>query len=107
MSNRVFAEWAEAYRAAGYWPRPVSPSSKACHAPDWQKPDPELAPTTLAAWLVLTFKEAAVELNLPYFKIQRAAKRGDIPTYRLLNSRPLVRLSEVTVIEASKTGGRK
>ncbi len=51
MSNRVFAEWAEAYRAAGFWPRPVSPRSKACYAKDWQKPDPELPPATLAMWL--------------------------------------------------------
>lgn len=57
---------------------------------------------------LLTFKEAAFELNMPYFKIQRAAKRGDIPAYKLFNSRRLVRLSEiVAVIEASKVGGLK
>lgn len=57
---------------------------------------------------LLTLKEAAYELNLPYYKIQRAAKRGDIATYRLFNSRPLVRLSEIfAVIEASKVGGTK
>jgi excisionase family DNA binding protein len=43
----------------------------------------------------LTLKDAAERLNLPYFKLQRAAKRGLIPTHRLLNSRPLVRLSEI------------
>lgn len=57
---------------------------------------------------LLTFKEAAHDLGVPYFKIQRAAKRGLFPTYRLLNSRPLVRLSEVNaVVEASKQGGVK
>lgn len=57
---------------------------------------------------LVTFKEAAYLLNLPYYKIQRAAKRGDIPSYKLFNSRPLVRLSEIAaVIEASKVGGQK
>jgi hypothetical protein len=51
----------------------------------------------------LTLKQAAFELNLPYFKLQRAAKKGLIPTYRFLNGRPLVRLSEVVAaIEASQ-----
>ena len=57
---------------------------------------------------LLTLKEAAYELNLPYFKVQRAVKRGDVPSYRLFNSRCLIRLSEViAVIEASKIGGQK
>jgi hypothetical protein len=51
MSDRVFAELATAYRSAGFWARPVSPGSKACHVRDWQKPDPELPPVTLCAWL--------------------------------------------------------
>jgi len=55
-----------------------------------------------------TFKEAARQLNLPYHQIQRAAKKGLIPSYRLLGRRPVVRVSEViAVIEASKVGGQK
>ncbi len=43
------------YRAAGFWPRPVTSGTKACHAPSWQKPDDELPPEELASWL---FKHA-------------------------------------------------
>jgi hypothetical protein len=43
------------------------------------------------------------ELNRPTWKLRRAAKQGLIPTYRLLNSRRLVKLSEVlAAIEASR-----
>ena len=55
---------------------------------------------------MLTFKAAAALLNLPYYKIQRAARLGQIPTYRLMNSRPLVKLSDIEIaIQASKSGG--
>lgn len=51
-----------------------------------------------------TLKEAAAELGLQYFKLQRAARQGLIPTYTLLNGRRLVRLSEVlAVIERSRS----
>jgi hypothetical protein len=53
-----------------------------------------------------TLKQAADLLGLPYFKLQRAGRRGLFPTYRLLNSRALVRLSEVvSAIERSRSGG--
>jgi len=53
-----------------------------------------------------TLKETAYELGLPYFKLQRAARAGLIPTYRIYNGRKLVRLSEViAVIEASRQVG--
>jgi hypothetical protein len=56
----------------------------------------------------LTLKAAAIKLGLPYHKIQRAAKRGLIPTYRLLDDRPLMRVSEiVAVIETSRKGRAK
>jgi excisionase family DNA binding protein len=42
-----------------------------------------------------TIKEAAGRLNLPYWKLQRAVKQGAIPSYTVLNSRRLVRLSEI------------
>jgi hypothetical protein len=55
---------------------------------------------------LLTLKAAAEELNLPAFKITRAASAGIIPTYSLYNKRKLVRLSEVVAaINASKQGG--
>jgi hypothetical protein len=53
-----------------------------------------------------TFKQAAAQLGLPCHKIQRAARRGLFPTYRLLDKRPLVRVSEVVAaIEASRVEG--
>jgi hypothetical protein len=48
---RIFAEWASLYRERGYYPRPVSPNTKACHARDWQKPDPEIAFEVRERWL--------------------------------------------------------
>jgi excisionase family DNA binding protein len=42
-----------------------------------------------------TLKEAAALLGVPYWKLQRAVKYGLIPSYKLLNSRPLVLPSEV------------
>ncbi|WP_147818168.1 hypothetical protein [Methylobacterium sp. WL9] len=43
----------------------------------------------------LTFRQAASTLNVPYFKIQRAAKLGLIPTYKILNSRAYVKSSDI------------
>ena len=55
----------------------------------------------------VTLKEVADTLGIPTFKLYRAVKRGDLPTYRIGNGRRLVRLSEVlTVIEASRKGGQ-
>ena len=47
----AFADWAHVYRQRGYWPRPITPGSKACHVRDWQTPDPELSEATLVSWL--------------------------------------------------------
>ena len=46
-----FADWAAVYRQRGYWPRPITPGSKACHVREWQKPDPDFLEATLASWL--------------------------------------------------------
>lgn len=55
---------------------------------------------------LITLKAAALQLGLPYFKVQRAARAGDLPTYSLFNSRRLVRLSEVLdCINRSRKGG--
>ena len=50
-ASSLFAHWAAEYRRRGYWPRPITPGSKACHVRDWQKPDPELPEATLTSWL--------------------------------------------------------
>jgi hypothetical protein len=53
-----------------------------------------------------TIKEAAGYLNLPYWKLQRAVKADLVRSYTLLNSRRLVRLSEVVqFIESSRLVG--
>lgn len=55
---------------------------------------------------LITLKQAATSLGLPYFKIQRAARQRIIPTYSVYNSRRLVRLSEVVaVINGTRVGG--
>ncbi|ARJ66455.1 hypothetical protein WV31_12645 [Magnetospirillum sp. ME-1] len=48
--------------------------------------------------------QAASLLNLHPWKLRRAVKSGLIPSYALLNSRRLVRLSEV--VAAINAGGR-
>lgn len=49
----------------------------------------------LRAGALLTFRQAADHLNVPYWKIQRAAQVGLIPTTTLLNSRRYVRVSDI------------
>lgn len=57
---------------------------------------------------LITLKQAAGRLGLPYFKVQRAARSGLLPIYHLYNSRQLVRLSEViAIVDASRKGGAK
>lgn len=53
-----------------------------------------VAPQKAEAEAYLTFRQAAQALNVPYFKIQRAARQGIVPVYRLLNSRPYVKRSD-------------
>ena len=66
--------------------------------------DRELGPS---AEPFLTVRDAADQLGLPYFKVQRAVKAGLVASYRILNGRRLVRLSElIAAIEASRDGGR-
>jgi len=57
---------------------------------------------------LITLKQAADQLGLPYYKVQRAARSGLLPTYHLYNTRRLVRLSEVIeIVDASRKGGAK
>jgi hypothetical protein len=44
---------------------------------------------------LLAIKEAAAQLGLPYWKLNRAVRQSLIPSYTLLNSRRYVRVSEV------------
>lgn len=54
----------------------------------------------------LTLREAADTLGAYYWQIQRAVKRGDIPSYTPFNSRKLVKLSEVVAyIDSCRQGG--
>jgi Bifunctional DNA primase/polymerase, N-terminal len=50
-SPSIFADWAGVYRQRGYWPRPITPGTKACHVREWQKPDSDLPDATLASRL--------------------------------------------------------
>jgi len=54
--------------------------------PKTSRPDPEQ---------FCTFKNAAEALRIPYFKVQRAARQGLLPTYKMLNGRRDVRLSDI------------
>jgi hypothetical protein len=50
MADQIFRNYADEYRAAGYWPRPIKPGSKACKISNWQIPDSEQSTSTLRAW---------------------------------------------------------
>ena len=53
-----------------------------------------------------TINEAATRLGIPAWKLRRAAKAQLIPSYRILNQRRLVRLSEVVAaLTAFNDGG--
>ncbi len=55
---------------------------------------------------LVTLRQAATALGLPYYKVQRAAKTRVFETYTIYNSRRLVRLSEViAAIQRSANGG--
>ena len=41
-----------------------------------------------------TYKDAANALGVPYHVVQRAARRGLVPTYHLGTSRPYVKLRD-------------
>jgi len=45
-----------------------------------------------------TYRDAADALRLPYFKIQRAARSGIIPTYSILNGRKYVKLRDIITL---------
>lgn len=52
---------------------------------------------------LITYKQAAEAFGLPYFKIQRAAARGLIPTYSILNGRRYVKICDIqALLEANR-----
>ena len=52
MSNGAspYAVWVAAYRKKGFWPRRITPGTKACHDTAWQKCDSEHPPQRLQEW---------------------------------------------------------
>lgn len=55
---------------------------------------------------LITFREAADAIGAKYWQIQRAVRRGAIPSYSPFNSRKLVKLSEVVAyIDSCRMGG--
>lgn len=54
-----------------------------------------------------SIKDAAALLGLRYWHLQRAVKRGLVPSHRLLTTKRFVRLSEIiAALESSDMGGR-
>ena len=44
---------------------------------------------------LMTYRAASEALGIPYFKVQRAARQGLIPTYSILNGRKYVKLGDI------------
>jgi hypothetical protein len=71
----------------------------------FQAPGSHSAPGTRAERL-LTLIQVAELIGCHLWQLQRAVKRGDIPSYTPFNSRKLVKLSEVVAyIDATRQGG--
>lgn len=61
---------------------------------------------SIAVEQLLTVHQAADAVGAKYWQIQRAVKRGSIPSYTPFNSRKLVKLSEVNAyIDSCRQGG--
>ncbi len=75
-------------------------------APGWVARRQAVAAVEISVEKLFTLREIGRRLNLPYFKLQRAARNNLFPTYTLFNARKMARLSEVVaVIEHSRRGG--
>jgi hypothetical protein len=76
----IFADQAPVYRRLGYWPRPLTLGTKACHVRDWQTPDPEMSEARLASWLT---SHANLGIGLlmgsPFFRRHDARRFGHRP----------------------------
>lgn len=56
---------------------------------------------------LFTIKAAAEQIGLPYWKLGRAVKRGLVPSHTLLNSKRLVRLSEIVAAMNADVAGER
>lgn len=55
---------------------------------------------------LIGIRDAADAVGAKYWQVQRAVRRGDIPSYTPFNSRKLVRLSEVIAfIDSCRVAG--
>jgi len=71
-------------------------------------PEPGPDPQRTDGPTFVTFGAAAKRLGVKYYQIQRAARAGLLPTYRLHSGRRLLKLEEVLeIIERSREGGCK
>lgn len=50
MSNSIFKNNCQAYREAGYLPRPIKPGAKLCPMKGWSKPDDDFTQGDLQSW---------------------------------------------------------
>lgn len=50
LPGGTFATWAPVLRDKGFWPRPVTPGTKAPKIREWQNPDHEWSPVDLRGW---------------------------------------------------------
>lgn len=88
---------------------PASPGLETAKVSNFQDPPTDVK--TLSRPLanvekLLTYKAIADTLGVPYFKVQRAVRAKLFPTYRVLNGRRLLKLSEVVaVIDSTREGG--
>ena len=55
---------------------------------------PKIQQPILAIDQPLSLRDAAAALGVPYHVVQRAARRGLVPTYRLGTTRPYVKLRD-------------
>jgi hypothetical protein len=70
--------------------------------PQTRSDDPPNVQPILAIDQPLSLKDAAAALGVPYHVVQRAARRGLVPTYWLGTSRPYVKLRDfINLMERS------
>jgi hypothetical protein len=54
----------------------------------------------------LTFRAAAQKAGVPYYQVQRSARAGRLPTYRLFGGRRYLKWDDVlAIMDASREGG--
>jgi hypothetical protein len=66
---------------------------------------PDAEPPIAAVDRPMGLADAATALGVPYHVVQRAARRGLVPTYRLGTSRPYVKLRDFLDLMKRATNG--